>query len=94
MGIKEIFTTNSNLGAIGQEATGYAPQVSSATHTAVLSIDEKGGSAAAATGFGLVALSYDEADVILRIDTPFLAILWDNNLHLPLFMARIEDPSQ
>lgn len=72
----------------------FSPQVSSAVHSAVLSIDEKGGSAAAATSFGVVALSFDDPAVVFKANRPFLAVLWDTALSLPLFMAKIEDPTE
>lgn len=92
MGITDVFGQKSELSGVGTYRT-YSPQVSAALHTAMLSIDEEGGSAAAATAFAVVALSYSDPTVVFKADRPFLAILWDNQLSLPLFMARIEDPT-
>lgn len=58
----------------------------------MLSINEDGGSAAAASAFAVVALSYDDPSIIFKVNRPFLAVLWDNQSDLPLFMARIQDP--
>lgn len=92
MGVNNIFKPYlSNLNGIGNYQ-GVAPEISSAVHSAVLSIDEKGGTAAASTAFAAVALSYDEYESFV-VDRPFIAVLWDNQLQLPIFMAIINDPS-
>ncbi|CAG9112658.1 unnamed protein product [Plutella xylostella] len=92
MGLTRIFEARSDLSGI--EATGtQTPKVSTAVHTAVLSIDEQGGTAAAATGFAAVALSGDDDTIYFKADRPFLAILWDSQQAVPLFMTKIEDPS-
>ncbi|XP_049886131.1 antichymotrypsin-2-like [Pectinophora gossypiella] len=91
MGITNVFSQQSELSGLGTYRA-YPPQLSSALHTAMLSIDEEGGSAAAATSFAVVALSYDDQAILYRFNRPFLAVLWDNESAVPLFMARIEDP--
>ncbi|XP_028172428.1 leukocyte elastase inhibitor-like [Ostrinia furnacalis] len=91
LGIINIFSPSSELTGLGNYRE-FAPQVSSALHSALLSIDEQGGTAAAATSFGVVALSYDDPSVIFKANRPFLAVLWDRQTSLPLFMAKIEDP--
>lgn len=92
MGVSSIFTQQAELYNLGSHGS-LSPQVSSALHSAVLTIDERGGSAAAATSFAAVALSYDEPSLYFRANKPFLAILWDNRSSIPLFMARIMDPT-
>lgn len=91
LGIKNIFNQRSELYGLGTYRAS-SPQVSSALHSAVLSIDERGGSAAAATSFSVVALSYDDASVKFIANRPFIAVLWDGRASLPLFMAKIVDP--
>ncbi|XP_063379934.1 serine protease inhibitor 42Dd-like [Cydia fagiglandana] len=92
MGITKMFTPTSELSNIGlYRAT--SPQVSSAVHSAMMSIDERGATAAASTVVAVVALSFDNPSVVFRADRPFLAVLWDNQLNVPLFMTKIEDPS-
>lgn len=93
MGISNMFSNRAELFGLGTFRE-FSPQVSSAVHSAVLSIDEKGGSAAAATSFGVVALSFDDPAVVFKANRPFLAVLWDTALSLPLFMAKIEDPTE
>lgn len=94
MGVTDMFRRDySDLSGVGAYGA-HSPHVSSAVHSAVLSIDEKGGSAAAATAFAAVALSYDNPSVEFRVNRPFIAVLWDTKSSLPLFMAKIEDPQQ
>lgn len=93
MGITNMFGPYAELNRLGLYRA-YSPQISEAVHSAVLSIDEQGGSAAAATAFAAVALSYDEPSAVFKANRPFLAILWDTKTSLPIFMAKIEDPQQ
>uniref|UniRef100_A0A2A4JZY5 Serpin domain-containing protein n=1 Tax=Heliothis virescens TaxID=7102 RepID=A0A2A4JZY5_HELVI len=93
MGITNMFSRYAELNGVGSFRA-FSPQISSAVHSAVLSIDEKGGSAAAATAFAAVALSYDNPAVVFKVNRPFIAVIWDTKTSLPLFMAKIEDPQQ
>lgn len=92
MGISKLFA-GSDLSNIGISQASQSPQVSTAVHSASLTIDEEGGSASAATAFAAVALSNDDASVTFKANRPFLAVLWDGKSRLPLFMAKIEDPT-
>lgn len=92
LGITKIFGPYAGLGGLGTYQSN-PPQISSAVHSAVLSIDEQGASAAAATAFGAVALSYDEPAMFFRADRPFVVVLLDTASSVPLFMAKIENPS-
>lgn len=92
LGITDIFTPYlSNLDGIGN-LYGVPPEISKAVHSAMLSIDEEGATAAASTAFAAVALSYDEFETF-KADRPFIAVLWDNQLQVPLFLVRVEDPT-
>ncbi|CAG4954729.1 unnamed protein product [Parnassius apollo] len=92
IGIWRIFSNEANLTGIGTYQ-GITPRISTAVHNAVLSIDEQGGSAAAATAFSVVALSNDDSAITFRVNRPFLIVLWDSQLNVPLFMGKIEDPT-
>lgn len=92
MGISKIFG-NAELSNIGTYQETKSPQVSEAVHSAALTIDEEGGSASAATAFSVVALSNDSPSVVFKANRPFLAVLWDGKTKLPLFIAKIEDPT-
>ncbi|CAK1545672.1 unnamed protein product [Leptosia nina] len=92
MGVKNIFNTQTELAGIGVYRT-YPPQISDALHSGYLSIDEQGVTAAGASAFAAVALSLDDIQPTFRANRPFVAILWDTQFAIPLFMARIDDPS-
>ncbi|XP_072933465.1 leukocyte elastase inhibitor-like [Epargyreus clarus] len=92
MGITNIFGSKTDLSGIGLYRN-FSPQISNAVHSGFLSVDEQGVTAAAATAFAAVALSYDESATIFRADRPFIAVLWDSQFSIPLFIAKIEDPS-
>ncbi|XP_013165961.1 PREDICTED: serine protease inhibitor-like isoform X2 [Papilio xuthus] len=91
LGLWTMFSNEAELQRIGQK-NGMSPRISSGVHSALLSIDESGGSGGAATSLSVVALSYDDPSTSFTADRPFLAILWDNKLTTPLFMAKVEDP--
>lgn len=91
MGISKMFGPYAELNGLGTYRA-FSPQISSALHSAVLSIDEYGASAAAATSFAAVALSYEDPSAVFKADRPFIVVLWDTATSLPLFMAKIEDP--
>lgn len=92
MGLGEMFTTFTDLSGIGENNIYNVPlQLSSAIHSAILSIDEQGGTGAATTAFGAVALSY-ELSLKFRADRPFLVVLWDNASAAPIFMVKVMDP--
>ncbi|XP_023948770.2 leukocyte elastase inhibitor [Bicyclus anynana] len=92
MGITGIFSRQTDLTRIGTFRT-HSPEITNAIHTGFLSVDEQGLSASAATGFAAVALSYDDPSATFRANRPFLAVLWDTQFAIPLFIARVEDPS-
>lgn len=93
MGISKLFTDSelSNIGTLLDN--NRSPQVSAAVHSAAITIDEEGGSAAAATAFAVVTLSNDDPSVVFRANRPFIAVLWDGIANLPLFTVKIEDPT-
>ncbi|OWR48572.1 seminal fluid protein CSSFP043 [Danaus plexippus plexippus] len=93
MGITEIFSPQADLTRIGTYRT-YSPRISSAIHTGYLSVDEQGLSATAATSFAAIALSYEDPPALFQANRPFLAVLWDTQFAIPLFIAKIEDPSK
>ncbi|XP_050354754.1 serine protease inhibitor 3/4-like [Nymphalis io] len=93
MNVSRIFSPQTDLTGVGTYRT-YSPEISQAVHTGYLSVDEQGLSAVGAAGFAAVALSYDEPSAIFQANRPFLAVLWDTQFAIPLFIAKIEDPSQ
>jgi serpin B len=66
--------------------------VDTAIHEVVLTLDEQGTEAAAATGIGIKATSL-KMNPIFRADRPFLFAVWERDLELPVFFGRLSDPS-
>ncbi|GBP92141.1 Alpha-1-antiproteinase [Eumeta japonica] len=92
MGIREIFGHQAKLFNVGTYRT-LSPHITAALHKAVVSIDEQGGVAAAVTAFPAVALSFGDSTINFELNKPFLMILWDAENKVPLFMARVDDPT-
>jgi serpin B len=61
-------------------------------HKAVLSVNENGVEAAAATAVGVVGSAAPIAQVTITADHPFLLALTDTATRAPLFLALIRDP--
>lgn len=92
MGVTQIFEQNSGLVGLGMYRN-FSPQVSTAVHSAQISIDEEGSVAAAASAVSVVALSNDEPSMGVRVDRPFVVVLWDEKTKVPLFVVKIVDPT-
>ncbi|MBO2451285.1 serpin family protein [Actinomadura barringtoniae] len=64
-------------------------------HAATMRVDEKGTEAAAATGSGMEATSaVAPARTDVFFDRPYVLIVRDNTTGVPLFAARVADPSK
>lgn len=90
LGITDAFGRNADLTGICRQCA-----VSSVQHQAWIKTDEKGTTAAAATGAVVVPLAIRENDtgVVMNVDRPFLAVVRDTRTGLPLFVAQIGDPA-
>jgi serpin B len=64
--------------------------VNKAVHKAMITVDEDGAEAAAATGIGVGDGAAPEP---FRADHPFIFAIFDNVTNSVLFMGRVEDPS-
>ena len=60
-------------------------------HQATLDVDEAGATAAAATGIGIMLLSYRHVPV-LKFNRPFMVIITEHNTENILFMGKILNP--
>ena len=66
-----------------------------AIHKAVISVDEKGTTASAATGVTVVGLSLDpQPPAVLVVDRPFLFFIRHNPTGAIVFQGRVVDPSR
>ncbi|XP_024131974.1 serine protease inhibitor A3N [Oryzias melastigma] len=89
MGITDVFGDSANLSGIAED-TRLA--VSEVVHQASLDVDEKGATAAGATGIGFVPLSFQYIPVI-KFNRPFMVIIIDNQAQNVLFMGKIINPN-
>lgn len=68
--------------------------VSFIVHEAVMTVDEAGVEAAAATVGGMAGTSAPSEIQVLRLDRPFLHALVHVPTRTPLFVGRVDDPTQ
>jgi len=88
LGITRIFNNGADLSGITEE---NAPlKLSQAVHKAVLTMDETGTEAAAATV--LLAVPYSMPPIV-RFDHPFLFIIFEEHTQSPLFVGKVVDPT-
>ncbi|RVE68493.1 hypothetical protein OJAV_G00091970 [Oryzias javanicus] len=89
MGITDVFGDGANLSGIAED-TRLA--VSEVVHQASLDVDEKGATAAGATGIGFIPLSFQYIPVI-KFNRPFMVVITDNQAQNMLFMGKIINPT-
>ena len=87
MGVQSIFTAGEF------DKFSFDPlRVAQIKHKALIEVDKKGTTGAAATGIELVPLIFAESKDI-TIDSPFIFIVRDKRKNVPLFVGRIVDPT-
>ncbi|KAM7540204.1 hypothetical protein Aperf_G00000029510 [Anoplocephala perfoliata] len=92
LGIRKLFTRNAaDLTGISADAKLYAEK---AKQVAVLEVDESGVKAAAVSGFNIMPMSLPPPPIEFTVDQPFYCAIYDSELDMPLFIARIADPRQ
>lgn len=88
MGVTKVFGNDADLSGI---TTDMPLKVSQALHKAVLSIDEKGTEAAAATKSEIIPMSLPPKFFFNR---PFIMLIYDSITGIPLFLGRVMNPKQ
>ncbi|KAL6114502.1 serpina12 [Pungitius sinensis] len=89
MGMTDMFGESADLSGISD---GNRLSVSEVVHQATLDVDEAGATAAAATGVGIVLLSFRHIPV-LKFNRPFMVIITERNTKQMLFMGKIINPN-
>ncbi|XP_024908740.1 alpha-1-antitrypsin-like protein CM55-ST isoform X2 [Cynoglossus semilaevis] len=89
MGMTDMFGSSANLRGISEKAK---LAVSKVVHKATLDVDEAGATAAAATGIGIMLLSFQTVPV-LRFDRPFMVLIVDRTAEDVLFVGKIVNPT-
>ncbi|XP_076872262.1 alpha-1-antitrypsin homolog [Brachyhypopomus gauderio] len=89
MGMVDAFSDSADLSGI---STGAKLAVSKVLHKAVVSVDEEGTEAAAATGIGIVLMS---APIFVKVEVnrPFLFFIVEKNTRHILFMGKMNNPT-
>ncbi|XP_022131136.2 uncharacterized protein LOC111004416 [Pieris rapae] len=88
MRIETLFTKNANLSGIYE---GASSQVDNIVHKVHMSVDEKGTTAAAVSGAMVIPLI--GAELLLKVDRPFVFFIKSNKMGLVLFEGKIEQPN-
>lgn len=93
MGMPEAFTTDANFSGIADPATTGEPLfMSFVIHSAVISVDEKGTEAAAATAVGLGGGGPPNEPFDFRVNRPFIYLIYHRQTGTILFMGRVLNP--
>ncbi len=82
-------TVNSLLLGISRDTALF---VSDVKQVAMLEVDESGVKAAAVTGMSMMPMSLPPPATPFTVDKPFYCIIYDSELGMPLFVARVMDP--
>ncbi|KAJ8410163.1 hypothetical protein AAFF_G00201440 [Aldrovandia affinis] len=87
MGVVAAFSDTADLSGISEEV---GLKVSQVSHKAVLSVDEKGTEAAAATAIEIIPMSLPHS---MSINRPFLLLILEESTKSILFMGKIVNPT-
>ncbi|XP_070843514.1 alpha-1-antitrypsin homolog [Chaetodon trifascialis] len=87
MGITDAFAESADFSGISEDVK---LKLSKVSHKAVLSVDETGTEAAAATTLEIMPMSMPET---IKLDRPFLLFILEHSTKSVLFMGKINDPT-
>lgn len=92
MGVVDLFSRLSSLPNLALNEPSL--HVDDILQQAILSVDEKGTIAAAATISHVITLSLSSApeEIYFTVDQPFLSVVVDKRNRVPLFISKIYDP--
>lgn len=68
--------------------------VGDARHAAMMEVNEAGVKAAAVSGMAIMPTNFMPVEKMITVDQPFYCAIYDTQLEMPLFYARIMDPSK
>ncbi|KAF0033488.1 hibernation-specific plasma protein HP-55 [Scophthalmus maximus] len=90
MGMTDMFGDTANLTGISE---GQKLAVSEVVHQATLDVDEAGATATAATGIGIMLMSFYSVPV-LKFNRPFMVLVTDRTTEDTLFVGKIINPNK
>ncbi|NXM94907.1 ZPI inhibitor, partial [Sylvia borin] len=88
LGIKKLFTRSADLSHLTDHECVAVSQV---VQKAVIEVDEEGTEAAAATGSQITAFTVPP---IIKVDRPFLFMIFEETFKTLLFIGRVVDPTE
>ncbi|NXW58253.1 ZPI inhibitor, partial [Eurystomus gularis] len=88
LGIKKLFTHTADLSHLTNQ--GYVA-VSQVVQKAVIEVDEEGTEATAATGSEITAFTVPP---VIKVDRPFLFMIFEETFKTLLFTGRVVDPTE
>ncbi|NWV15218.1 ZPI inhibitor, partial [Ptilonorhynchus violaceus] len=88
LGIKKLFTRSADLSHLTDQE--YAA-VSQVVQKAVIEVDEEGTEAAAASGSEITAFTVPP---VIKVDRPFLFMIFEETFKTLLFIGRVVDPTE
>ncbi|NXO14479.1 ZPI inhibitor, partial [Oriolus oriolus] len=88
LGIKKLFTCSADLSHLTDHE--YAA-VSQVVQKAVIEVDEEGTEAAAASGSEITAFTVPP---VIKVDRPFLFMIFEETFKTLLFIGRVVDPTE
>ncbi|NXQ94302.1 ZPI inhibitor, partial [Sagittarius serpentarius] len=88
LGIKNLFTRTADLSHLTDQ--GYVA-VSQVVQKAVIEVDEEGTEAAAGSGSEIIAFT---APPVIKVDRPFLFMIYEETFKTLLFIGRVVDPTE
>ncbi|XP_053403392.1 leukocyte elastase inhibitor-like [Mercenaria mercenaria] len=87
LGMNDLFLPHANLSGMGGDL-----YVSEVYHKAFVDVNEEGTEATAATAAVVVTCSTKQTLLDFTADHPFLFMIWDHRLNVPLFIGRFVEP--
>ncbi|NXL23587.1 ZPI inhibitor, partial [Setophaga kirtlandii] len=88
LGIKKLFTRSADLSHLTDHEYVAVSQV---VQNAVIEVDEEGTEAAAASGSEIIAFTLPR---VIKVDRPFLFMIFEETFKTLLFIGRVVDPTE
>ena len=91
LGMKDAFSEH-KANFAGMDGHADWLYIAAVVHQAVIEVNEQGSEAAAATAVVLAQRAMPQMPVEVRLDRPFLMLIWDKETQSILFLGRVNKP--